>query len=192
MNNNSKRRKKQWLRIRLGILQMIYNPVLNVLLLPILFLTILLWMKKDWLLNMFDVFAILLPVWKYSIDFCLILFPIMLLVIMIESIGSLAAVKDEEKLQKAFEEYDLRNGCPTLVNKKRIKNTDVIMREFYSEIDIETWKRREKQILHQFNAHYSKEVENGGKDNNNRKIIRTYMAPGAKSKNRGEAYDEEL
>lgn len=114
-------RKKQQLRLRLGVLQMIHKPLLCLCLIPIVALAVFIWVKRDVIISLMAVPEILFPVWKYSISFIALLFPFLLIWGLIELIGNLTAQRDEGDIEEAFEPQDLRNGCPILMNKKRIK-----------------------------------------------------------------------
>ncbi|SEU22506.1 hypothetical protein SAMN05443270_3492 [Lacrimispora sphenoides] len=123
-------RKKQQLRLRLGVLQMIHKPLLSLCLIPIVALAVFIWVKRDVIISLMAVPEILFPVWKYSISFIALLFPFLLIWGLIELIGNLTAQRDEGDIEEAFQPQDLRNGYPILMNKKRIKGNKVIMREF--------------------------------------------------------------
>jgi hypothetical protein len=81
--------------------------------------------------------------------------------------------KDEADLQEAFEKNELRNGCPILINKKRIKGSDVIMREFYTEIPEKIWDKRKNEIADSMNIHYVKKDKpfSHGEKANGRRIV---------------------
>lgn len=185
-----KNRKKQHLRIRLGILQMIHKPLLNILLVPIIALVVFIWIKKDIIFTLFKVPQILFPIYKYTIIILAVLLPLLFLLVLVEAIGNITARKDEADLQDAFSNEDLRNGCPILMNKKKIKGTAVIMREFYSYIPIETWKERRKEIAHSMEVYFVGEIQYASEKN--RKRIVMYTSPGSEPPKRGGLYDEEL
>ena len=103
------------------------------------------------------------------------------------------ARKDEADLQEAFEKNELRNGCPILINKKRIKGSDVIMREFYTEIPEKIWDKRKNEIADSMNIHYVKKDKpfSHGKKANGRRIV-MYSGVGREDPERGEIYDEQF
>ena len=187
---NRKNRIKQWLRIRLGILHMIHNPLLNILLIPIVFLAIVLWKEKGKILALYNVPNILLPVWEYSVTFLIIILPILACFLLVSTIGTLTASKDEGNLAEAFDNYDLRNGYPILMSKKRIKGTDVIRREFYSSIPMTVWVDKQEYIADCMNVHFVEPLQYGGKSNGRRIVM--YTAKGRKPVSRGDLYDDEL
>lgn len=182
--------RKQWLRIRLGVLQMIYKPLFNLSLLPIIAGTIFLWVKKDIVFTLFDVPQILFPIYKYSVLLIMVLLPVIFILAMIETIGNVTSRKDEADLQNAFNKQELRNGCPILMNKKRIKGSDVLMREFYSNIPMRTWLERQEDIADSMNVHFVEPLRYGGKSNGRRIVM--YTAPGRENASREDLYDDEL
>ena len=194
MNNSIKQRRtrmKLWLRVRLGVLQMIHMPILNILLAPLAVFIVILWKVKDSILSMFEVPKILFPIWKYSICFIVIIFSIFAILFLLESVGNRTAEKDEMDLEEAFDKRDLRNGCPILINKKRVKNSDVIMREFYSSIPMRVWVEKQDNIADSMNIHFVEPLRYGGKNLNGRRIV-MYTASGRKPAPRGILYDDEF
>ncbi|EOU1503414.1 hypothetical protein QTI76_08560 [Clostridium perfringens] len=183
-------RKKQWLRLRLGVLQLINKPVLNILWVVIGISIVLIIIGKEKLVRYLDVPQILIPVFNLTMNIVIVLIPIILILFMIESIGELSARKDEADLQEAFGKKALRNGCPILMNKKRDKNTNVIMREFYSSIPYNTWIENMDAIADSMNVHFVEKIQYGGRADGKRIVI--YTATGRKPIERDELYDEEF
>jgi len=183
-------RKKQYLRLRLGISHMIHKPLLNILLVPIIVFTVFIWVKKDMVLEMFEVPQILSPIYKYTINILTLLLPFILLVTLIEAIGNIIARIDESDLQEAFNNQELRNGCPILMNKKRIKGSNVIMREFYSNIPMKTWIEKQEDIADAMNCHFVEKLRYGGKADGKRIVMVTVK--GRKRAQRGKLYDDDL
>ena len=182
--------KKQRLRIRLGILQMIHKPLLNILLIPIITLTVIIWMKKDIVFTLFEVPQILFPIYKYTIIILAVFLPLLFLFALIEAVGNVTARKDEADLQEAFDRQELRNGCPILMDKKRIKGSNVTMREFYSNIPMKTWIERQEEIADSMNVHFVEKLKYGGKSNGKRIVMHT--AQGREITARGKLYDDEF
>lgn len=183
--------RKQWLRIRLGVLQMIYKPLFNLFLFPIIAGTIFLWVKKDIAFTLFDVPQILFPIYKYSVLLIMVLLPVIFTLVVIEAIGSMTARKDERDLAEAFDSHDLRNGCPILMNKKRIKGSNVSMREFYSgSIPMKVWVKKQEDIADSMNVHFVEPLRYGGKSNGRRIVM--YTAPGRETILKGIMYDDEF
>lgn len=193
MDNNNQRRNriKQWLRIRLGILQMIHMPILNILFVPIVIFAVEIWKVKDKLFAMIEIPQILLPICKFSINFFGVMLPIFVLFFLIEVIGNITARKDEQDLEEAFDKKDLRNGRPILMSKKRIKGSNVIMREFYSSsIPMKVWVEKQQDIADSMNIHFVEPLRYGGKSNGRRIVM--YTASGRENASRGNLYDDEL
>lgn len=186
-------RRKRYYRIRLGVLKMIYSPILFMLLIPLAICTMYVWYKKEAIIAMFDVPRLIMPLYKYSCLTLMVMIPIIILVCLLEEIGVVTAKKDEADLQEVFKKEELRNGSPILIDKKKIKNSDVIMREFYTEIPMEIWIKRKDAIADLMNIHYVKRDQPfsyGGKAQG-RKIL-MYSGKGRENPQRGELYDEQF
>lgn len=183
-------RKKQYLRIRLGILQMIHKPLLNTLLIPFIVFMVFIWIKRNIVFTLFDVPQILFPFYKYTMHILAVLLPFFFLITLIEIIGNVTARKDEADLQEAFDSQELRNGYPVLMDKKRVKGSNVSMREFYSNIPMKTWIERQKEIADAMNVHFVEKLKYGGKSNSKRIVM--YTAQGRETISRGNLYDEEF
>ena len=186
-------RIQRWYRVRLGAIQMINKPVLNIVLLPVIIFSIIIWGKQDLLLVLFKVSDFWMPIYRYMSIILVILFPIISILAIFDTIGNITARKDEADLQEAFEKNELRNGCPILINKKRIKGSDVIMREFYTEIPEKIWDKRKNEIADSMNIHYVKKDKpfSHGKKANGRRIV-MYSGVGREDPERGEIYDEQF
>lgn len=191
MDNQRRNRKKQRLRIRLGIIQMINIPILNTLLVPIAILEVAIWKVKNKVFAMIDIPEILLPICKFAFNFFALLLLILILCFLLEFIGNLTARKDEQNLAEAFDSHDLRNGCPILMNKKRIKGSNVTMREFYSSgIPMKVWVEKQENIADVMNIHFVEPLRYGGKSNGRRIVM--YTAPGRETVSKGILYDDEF
>ncbi|MDF2521750.1 MAG: hypothetical protein K0R84_2378 [Clostridia bacterium] len=183
-------RTKQRLIIRLGVLQMIHKPLLNILLMPIAVLTVLIWKEKDRLFMIIEVPQVLFPIYKYSIGIIAAIIPMLIILALIDFVGNATARKDECDLQEAFDSQDLRNGCPILMNKKRIKGSDVTIREFYSSIPLKTWVERQEDIPDSMNVPFVEKLKYGGKSNGKRIVM--YTATEREATARGKLYDDEF
>lgn len=184
------RRIKRNLRIRLGIQQLIFKPYLNALLVVVLVGFILFWKNKTNLYTNAPKF--ILPIWQGIVHIFGISAFIFLLVFIIYMIGELTARRDEGDLIIAFREQDLRNGCPILMRKKQQKETEVTIKEFYSNIPLKRWKESKDEIADSMDVHFVKpDIEYGGKNKDNGKRIVLYTAKGRKPTEREVLYDEE-
>lgn len=183
-------RKKQYYRLRLGVLQMIHKPLLNLLLMPIIIGTVFIWIKQDVILSFLDVPNILFPIYRYTVLILSILLPIICLLSLVDAIGNITATSDEADLQEAFKEQEQRNGFPILIDKKRIKGSNVTMREFYTEIPMKIWIERQEEIADLMNVHFVEKLKYGGKSNGRRIVL--YTAQGRENTPRGVLYDEQF
>lgn len=102
----------------------------------------------------------------------------------------MTARKDEADLYEAFGSQERRNGCPVLMDKKRIKGSRVTMREFYSNIPLKAWIERQEEIADSMNIHFVENLKYGGKSNGKRIVM--YTAQGRETTARGKLYDEEF
>lgn len=197
MENNTynirrKNQIKQLLRLRLSFQQLIEKPILNLLWLFVdLFIAIIVVLKNK-IVEFITIPQLIEPVFNIALNVFIVLMPILLLLAILECIGELTARKDENKLMVAFSAKDLRNGCPILINKRKIRATDVTVREFYSNIPYDVWIEKKEAIADAMNVHFVEEIQYGGKGNNNGKIIVIKSAKGRKPTDRGILYDEEF
>lgn len=180
----------QYFRLRLGVLQLINKPFLNVLLIPIIILFVILWKEKEKIISLFDVPEILFSAFHFSVSFMAVLIPFLLFLLILETIGKLTARKDEVALLIAFEPKELRNGwCPILISKKKQKGS-VIRREYYSDIPLYVWEEKKNAIADAMNICFVEEIQYGGRANGKRIVI--YTSSGRKAENRETLYDEEF
>lgn len=187
--NNREKYRKRYYRVRLGVLQMIHYPLLNLLLfIPVFGLVAFIYFKMQ-ILNA-EISAFFYPIIKFILDVLTYAVPITLLLAVISIVSVATAIRDEANVQMAFTKDELRNGSPILINKKRIKGTDVIQREFYSNIPLRIWIKRIDELSDSLNVHFVEEISYGGKSNGKRVIICT--APSRDLPNRNTLYDEEF
>ncbi len=187
--NNREKYRKRYYRVRLGVLQMIHYPLLNLLLfIPVFGLVAFIYFKMQ-ILNA-EISAFFYPIIKFILDVLTYAVPITLLLAVISIVSVATAIRDEANVQMAFTKDELRNGSPILINKKRIKGTDVIQREFYSNIPLRIWIKRIDELSDSLNVHFVEEIRYGGKSNGKRVIICT--APSRDLPNRNTLYDEEF
>ena len=187
--NNREKYRKRYYRVRLGVLQMIHYPLLNLLLfIPVFGLVAFIYFKMQ-ILNA-EISAFFYPIIKFILDVLTYAVPITLLLAVISIVSVATAIRDEANVQMAFTKDELRNGSPILINKKRIKGTDVIQREFYSSIPLRIWIKRIDELSDSLNVHFVEEIRYGGKSNGKRVIICT--APSRDLPNRNTLYDEEF
>lgn len=187
--NKIEKWRKRFFRIRLGVLQLIHKPLLNLLLIIPLSVFILLIYWKSQVLTA-DIPEFFYPLIKFIFELLTVIVPLSLIVAIIAFIGVLSAISDEANIEIAFSRDELRNGCPILINKKRIKGTDVIQREFYSNVPLRVWNHRIESLADALNVHFVEEISYGGKCNGRRILICT--APSRDLPKRDTLYDDEL
>lgn len=197
MENNTynirrKNQIKQLMRLKLGFNQLMHKPILNLLWLLVCFVTAIIIVLKNELTEIINIPPLIEPVFNIALNVFVFLAPIIMTFAILEYIGELTARRDENKLMVAFSAKDLRNGCPILISKKKVKGTDVTVREFYSNIPYDIWIEKKGAIADAMNVHFIDELQYGGKGNNNGKIIVIKTAKGRKPTDRGILYDEEF
>lgn len=197
MENNTynirrKNQIKQLMRLKLGFNQLIHKPILNLLWLLVCFVTAIIIVLKNELTEIINIPQLIEPIFNIALNIFVFLIPIIMIFAILEYIGEYTARRDEAKLMVAFSAKDLRNGCPLLVNKRKIRGTDVTVREFYSNIPYDVWIEKKEAIADAMNVHFVEEIQYGGKGNNNGKIIVIKSAKGRKPTDRGILYDEEF
>lgn len=183
-------RKRNFCHWKLGIMQMIQFPLLNILLLPIIILTLTIWVNMDYLFAVFDVPKIILPLYTVITKAFGALIPLLLVWGMVDVIGTIIARKDEALMQMAFNEKELRNGSPILMYKRKDKKTGVTIREWYSPIPMKLWVEHQEEIADAMNIHFVQDFQYGGKSNGSRIVM--YSAEGREVMARGVLYDEEF
>lgn len=197
MDNNTyhirrKNRIKQLLRLRLSFQQLIEKPILNLLWLFVGFFTAIIVVLKNKIIELITIPKLIEPIFNIALNVFVFLAPIIMIFAILEYIGELTARKDENKLMVAFSAKDLRNGCPILISKNRVRKNDVVIRAYYSNIPLSVWIDNKNAIADAMNVHFIEEIQYGGKGNNNGKIIVIKTSKGRKPTDRGILYDEEF
>ncbi len=172
-NYNEERynRKKNYSHWGLALQQIKIKPVLAVMFLPIVVATIVIWIKMDCLLTIFEVPKILLPIYEMTIKAFGIIIPIILVWAVIEIIGSLTARKDEQSILMAFDDKELRNGSPILMYKSKDKSRGYISRVWYSPISLDIWIERQDSIEHHMTETIIKELDYDERAKDNRIVM---------------------
>lgn len=173
MRNNNKyneeryNRKKSISHWGLAFQQIKLNIILLVMFLPIVVVAIGIWIKMDFLLAIFEVPKILLPIYEITVKALGAIIPIILAWTAIEAIGSLTARKDEQSILMAFDEKELRNGSPILMRKSKDKIRGYITRVWNSPIPLDIWIEDHDRIEHQMKETIIKELDydESAKDN---------------------------
>lgn len=151
--------------LKLALSQIRQHPVLLLFALPILFLILLMWLKIEWIIALFNPPEIILPIFTLAIKSLAFLLSFILIWGMIDTIGNLTAQKDEATIKMAFRETDLRNGNPILVYKQTNKISGETIREWYSPIPKKIWFERQEEISDAMNLTLTKEFQYGKTSN---------------------------
>lgn len=184
-------RKRNYYHFMIGIKKMFQLPILFVFLLPIIALTVFMWMKMDYLIKILDMPKLLLPFIKTSFKFFGVIIPFLLVGSLIETTGKLTARKDEADVEMAFTEHELRYGRPILKHKSKDKKSGVTKREFYSTISKKLWEERKEVIEDSMNITILT-ISYGGRKRNKGKLIYLESYQGRSPKDRGVMYDKEF
>lgn len=187
---NSYNRKRNLGHWRLAKEQIKQYPLMLILTLPLVVITVIIWMKMDYAFTVFNVPKILLPAYTVIIKVLGVIVPIILSWGLIDIIGTFSARKDEALIQMAFKENELRNGSPILIYRRKDKKTGVTVREWYSPIPMNLWVERQEEIADALNIHFVQNFRYGGKSNGNKIVM--CSAEGRELRSRGVLYDEEF
>lgn len=188
--NVKQKRIELILRLYLGVQQLLHRPycILYILMLTATFMTA--WNYRTDILPE-NIPSVLTSIYGYSISVLLILAYIILFLCLIKYFGVMAARNDENSLVVAFSSEDLRKGIPLLISKKRLKGTDIIVREFYSNISMNRWQALEEELSDALNVHFVPPSFAYGGNNHGKRIV-IYTAPSRKNKVRGVLYDDDF
>lgn len=170
-NEERYNRKKNLAHFKLAFQQMKLNPILLATLLPIVIITTWFWIKMDYILTLFEVPKILRPIYEITVKAYGVIIPFILVLGVIEAIGSLKARKDEESILMAFDEKELRNGSPILMHKSIDKTKGYITRVWYSPVPLNTWIERQDRIEHYLTETIIKEPDYDERVKDNRIVM---------------------
>lgn len=165
---NKKKNACHW---KLGMEQMLYYPLLLFLIVPIVVLTMFIWLNMDSVFILLDVPEIIRPIYTIIMKVFGVLIPILLVWGLIDLIGTLTAREDEADIQMGFKDMDLRNGSPILMYKRKDKKTGVTVREWYSPIPMKLWVACQNDIADAMTIHFVENFKYGGKSNGNRIVM---------------------
>ncbi len=155
----------------LAFQQIRLNLILLVLFLPIVAVTIEMWMNIDFLLALFEAPKIILPIYEIAIKSFGVIIPIILVWSVIETIEALTARKDEASIILAFKENELKNGKPIIIYKNKDKTRGYIRRVWYSPIPLNVWIENQDRIEHQMSETIIKELDYEEKAKDNRIVM---------------------
>lgn len=185
-------RKKTWYRLRLGCMQFIYKPLLNLLWIVVFLLFTLFLHYKDMALKQFNVPQMIVPAFDVFVTLIVAIMPILSILFIFECVGERTARKDEACLILAFDAKHLRFGYPILIQKKKINGTDITFREFYTTIPYQAWIDKKDAIADAMNVHFIEDIQYGGKNHADGNRIILITAKGRKKAKRGNLYDDDF
>lgn len=188
---NMQNRKRNICHWRLAIGQMKQYPLLLGFTLPIIVMTVIIWLKMNDVIAILNIPKIILPVYSAIAKLIGILIPILLVWGLIDIMGTLTARKDELAIQMAFKETELRNGNPILMYKRNDKKSGVIVREWYSPIPMKLWIARQEEIADAMNIHFVEKFRYGGNSDGNRIVMCSAKGRGTLVKE-SPIYDKDL
>lgn len=164
-------RKKNLSHWWLAFQQIKKNLILLVIFLPIVGITLGIWIKMDYLLALIEVPKIISPIYEIIVKAFGVIIPVIMVWGVIEAIGSLTARKDEQSILMAFEEKELRNGSPILMYKNKDKTRGYVTRVWYSPIPLNIWIERQDRIEHQMKETIIKELDYDERAKDNRIVM---------------------
>ena len=170
-NEECYNRKKNFSHWGLAFQQIKINPILAVMFLPIVAAIIIIWIKMDYLLALFEVPRIISSIYEMTVKAFGVIIPVILAWGVIEVIGSLTARKDEQSILMAFDEKELRNGSPILMYKSKDKTRGYITRVWYSPIPLGIWIERQDRVEHQMRETIIKELDYDERAKDNRIVM---------------------
>lgn len=187
-NQNRYNKKRQWYRLKLGIYQLRNYPVINIIWIGFFIGIYFLISLRKIVLTSFDVPQLLEPVFNGCMTFFIIVFPVLLVIGILQGIGEMTAKRDEADVFRVFSDNrDIKNEAPILIFKKKVKGKDVTVREFYTTIPMEQWQQKKEAISDIMNIHIIGEIEYCN-HHGNKIIIKS--AKGRKIIERGVLYDD--
>ena len=185
-------RAKLFSRLNLGLLKLKTRPYTNIPIVLSIFILSAIWKNKK-IITLKIASPQLNLIYQYTFSILMILLPLIFLTGYIHFLGELTAKRDEGCLISAFKPQELRNGYPLLINYHKIKNTNVIIKEFYSNIPLSTWQKNQAEVSDAMNIYLVEPfITYGGKRKASSKRICLYTAPGRIRPERGALYDDEL
>lgn len=136
---------------------------------------------------------LLLTIYGYIIAF---LIPAVFVLLLAGLLLLLTKPKQAGKMEDCFLQIGLVDHCgypPTLISRKRVKNTSVNIMVFYSlGIGREMWEKRIGDIQDALNIHFVEPIKYSGRKGRNRNLIVITAAPGAVTRREDTLYDDEI
>ncbi len=191
MNDNYIKAKhfriKQMARIKLGLMQFLRYPILNLLWLLVVMFVVVWKQGENTLLAIIDLPNLMHSIVSYTLQILGVILPILITMYIIHTIGEIVARKDESALVIAFSANELSKGNPVLIKRCKIQKSDVTMRIYYSNIALKIWQARQLEIADALNVNFVEPIQYA--DNNGKKIM-LLTTKGRKPTERGTLYAE--
>lgn len=170
-NNERYNRKKYKSHCGLAFQQIKINPILVVIFLPIVAVTIGIWLQMNCFLTFIEVPKIINPIYEIIMKAFGVIIPVILSWSVIQAIGTLTARKDEQSILMAFDEKELKNGSPILMYKEKDKKKGYISRVWYSPIPLDIWLERQDRVEHQMKETIISELDYDVRAKDNRIVM---------------------
>ena len=192
-NFNTKRLKtiKNFCRFVLGLQQLFYRPILNIIWFIFPFTVWFICEIKNMFMTLTGIPIILKSVLIIALNILLFIIPLLIVIFVINSIAEMTARSDEADLIMSFNAKELRNGNPKLIYKNKSYKNQITKRKYYSNIPLYIWQERSKDIADIMNVNII-DIYYGGKNKDNSKIIVLESTNGRKPADRGVLYEEEF
>lgn len=192
-NYNTKRLKiiKNFCRFALGLQQLFYRPILNIIWFILPLIVWFIYEIKNMFMTLTGIPSILKSILIIALNTLLFIMPLIIIIFVINSIAEMTARSDEADLIMSFNAKELRNGNPKLIYKNKSYKNQITKRKYYSNIPLYIWQERSKDIADIMNVNII-DIYFGGKNKDNSKIIVLETTNGRKPADRGILYDEEF
>lgn len=182
-----------WLRLRSGIKDAVTKPWKGILVLSLCAAFIFLWNIRDKLVPFHSDIKLLSTVWGYIVSVFIPLIFLLLLMGLLSLLGTPFRAKAVENILMQSGLANRYNHPPTLVSRRRMKNTQVSVMTFFSlGVGMEKWETHRAEIQDALNIHFVEPIKYGGRNGRNRNIIVITAAPGAGTRREDVLYDDEL
>lgn len=185
-------RRKNYYRLVLGIRQIYQTPILLTLMIPIIVLTLVIWLKMDNAIAPLKLTKQMHELFIFIMRILGIIISLILTLGLIDFIGKVTARKSEADIRMAFSEKELRNGSPILIYKRKEKGKGITIMEFYSPISLKLWNEKKEIIEDAMNICIIGKFRYGGRNNANSHKIVFVSIKGREPKERGILYDEQF
>ena len=121
--------RKNIYRLKLGIEQFYNYPILTFIWVFVIIGIVFFVKGEQKLVTAFETPHILMPIFNFCVMFLTIFLPIIIVIGILQGVGSLMARKDEADIMLVFDKKDIEKGCPILIQKKifKIKKVELLL-----------------------------------------------------------------